>query len=291
MIEFDREKCTHCQRCFEVCPSGTIGQRKIDGKKEVFERLPDSCILCGHCMAACEPRAISHKLLSYDDFEELHPVDITPESMRNLLLARRSVRKYKKDRVPDELVDQLIEVATHAGTGGNLQTVGFTVVRDGDLLDRLEAATHEVMWNSGLKLFDRKALVPLLRLKFGKEATGQLQRYHDSMKRKRDNDELAGGVFRGAPMALLAHDKKNNNMGSVNCAIAMRNVEVMAMTLGLGTCWAGFLISAAKLKPKTINEMIDLDESRRVFGALMVGYPKYEYDYKLPRVKRRLTEL
>jgi nitroreductase len=111
------------------------------------------------------------------------------------------------------------------------------------------------------------------------------------MKRKRDNDELAGGVFRGAPMAILAHDKKNNNMGQVNCAIAIRNIEVMAMTLGLGTCWAGFLISAAKLRSKVINPMIDLDDSRAVYGALMVGYPKYEYDFKLPRVKRRLTVL
>jgi nitroreductase/NAD-dependent dihydropyrimidine dehydrogenase PreA subunit len=291
LIEFDRDKCTRCLACYEVCPSATIGLRKIDGRKEVFERFPESCIACGHCMAACDPHAITHELLSYDDFEQLEPVDITPASMRNLLLARRSVRKYKKDQVPDEVVDQLIEVATHAGTGGNFQTVGFTVIKDGELLDRLEAATHDVLWNSGLKLFDRKPLVPLLRLKFGKEATEQLQRYHDSMKRKRDNDELAGGVFRGAPMAILAHDKKNNNMGQVNCAIAIRNIEVIAMTLGLGTCWAGFLISAAKLKPKVINEMIDLDESRGVYGALMVGYPKYEYDFKLPRVKRRLTEL
>jgi hypothetical protein len=37
--------------------------------------------------------------------------------------------------------------------------------------------------------------------------------------------------------------------------------------------------------------MIDLDDSRAVYGALMVGYPKYEYDFKLPRVKRRLTVL
>jgi hypothetical protein len=46
---------------------------------------------------------------------------------------------------------------------------------------------------------------------------------------------------------------------------------------------------AANQKPVTINPMIQLDENRRVWGALMIGHPRYKYAYKLPRATRSIT--
>ncbi|MHB8894533.1 MAG: nitroreductase family protein [Candidatus Geothermincolia bacterium] len=286
MIEIDKEKCTICGKCVEVCPSGIIAPERLEGKRSVSIVYPDWCNACGHCLAVCAPHALSHKLIPYDEIEELGEIDVSAESMRNLLLARRSVRKYKQEPVPDDMIAELIEVAAQAGTGGNLQSVGFVVIKDARLLERLEQATLDVLWNSGLKLFEKKWLVPLLRMKLGKAATEQLQRYFDMMKIKRDADELTGSVFRNAPVVILAYDKKPNRMGAINCAIAMRNIEVMAMTMGLGTCWAGFLISAAGMKPSKINPMLGLGEDERIHGALMLGFPKYTYNVKLPRKTR-----
>lgn len=290
MIRISSEKCNSCGNCFEVCPSIVIGEKDIDSKKEFFVRHPEQCAACGHCMAACAPRAISHPLLSYEDFEKLDEIDITPESMKNLLLSRRSVRKYKADPAPQGLVDELIEVATCAGTGSNLQSVNFVEITDKELLKQLEHKATDIIWNSGLKLLDRKWLLPAIRLRYGAEATEQLLRYHDSMKHRRDNNELEGMVFRNAPLVILAHDVKQNRMGRINCAIAMRNIETMALTMGLGTCWAGYFISAAGTKPAEINGLLGLDDSRRIWGALMVGYPRFKSTYKIPRKKREVKK-
>ncbi|HEY5527645.1 MAG TPA: nitroreductase family protein [Candidatus Anoxymicrobiaceae bacterium] len=291
MIEIDKEKCTSCGKCVEVCPSGIIASERRDGKRIVSVAYPDWCNLCGHCLAVCEPHAVSCRRIAYDDVQELGEIDISPEEMKKLLLARRSVRKYTKEPVADEAIAELIEVAVHAGTGGNLQSVGFIVIRDRDLLDRLELATLDVLWNSGVKFLGKSWLLPLLRMKLGREATDQLQRYYDMMKIKRDADALAGSVFRNAPAAIFAYEKKANRMGALNCAIAMRNVEVMAMTMGLGSCWAGFLISAANLKASKINGMLELGDDERIHGALMLGHPKYAYNVKMPRKARALTYL
>jgi nitroreductase/NAD-dependent dihydropyrimidine dehydrogenase PreA subunit len=291
MVNIDFEKCNGCGICRDVCPSSVIGAREVAGKRSVYARYPEMCNECGHCMAACPREAITFGRVSYDDFEKLKPNDISAGSMRNLLLSRRSVRQYRKEPVPDSVTDQLIEVATHAGTGGNLQSVGFIVVKDREVLARLETLTLELLWNSGLKLIGKEWILPLIRLKFGRETTDQLQRYHTAAKRLRDNDELEGAVFRNAPMAIFAHDLKSNTMGQVNCAIAIRNMEVMAMTMGLGSCWAGFLITAANLRHRKVNAFLGLDDSRRIRGALMVGYPKYTYDFKFPRAERSLTVL
>lgn len=46
------------------------------------------------------------------------------------LLARRSIRKYKKDAVPHELVEKVVDAARHAPSGMNTQGWHFVVVED-----------------------------------------------------------------------------------------------------------------------------------------------------------------
>jgi hypothetical protein len=45
--------------------------------------------------------------------------------------------------------------------------------------------------------------------------------------------------------------------------------------MGLATCWSGWLIGAAGMSNK-INKFLNLDKSREIGGAVMVGYPKYK---------------
>ena len=291
MIEIDSKECTLCGKCAEVCPSGIIESERVDGKRVVSVVHPDWCNLCGHCMAVCAPRAISHELLSYDDFEELGELDVSADSMKRLLLARRSVRRYKEEPVPDDAIAELIEVATHAGTGGNNQSVGFMVIRDAALIQRLEDAVLDVLWNTGVKFMGNNVVMSALRLVAGSGASEGMARYYTMFKTMRESGHLQGSMFRNAPALVVAYDKKSNRMASLDCAIAMRNVEVMAMTMGLGTCWSGFLVGADKMRPKRINGMLGLAGDERIHGALMLGYPKYTYNVKLPRKARKVTLL
>ena len=50
----DKEKCTGCESCVEVCPVEAISM--VDGKAEVNQ---DECIDCGQCVDACPVEAIS----------------------------------------------------------------------------------------------------------------------------------------------------------------------------------------------------------------------------------------
>src|SRR2546427_173619 len=69
------------------------------------------------------------------------PSDTLPfgDAHEALVHARRSVRAYRPDPVPDALLHQLLQSARRAPSGGNLQPGQFTQVR-GSLRDALTQA-------------------------------------------------------------------------------------------------------------------------------------------------------
>ena len=69
-----------------------------------------------------------------------------------------------------------------------------------------------------------------------------------------------------------------------DCAAAMQNMLLAAHALGLGTCWAGLLTMAAS-RSKAIASALCIPESHKIYGALMLGRPKYGFK-RLPERKR-----
>jgi nitroreductase len=59
------------------------------------------------------------------------------EAMDDPVLSRRSIRKYTKQEVPEELVERLLRAAMSAPSASNQQPWHFIVARDHELLDRV----------------------------------------------------------------------------------------------------------------------------------------------------------
>jgi nitroreductase/NAD-dependent dihydropyrimidine dehydrogenase PreA subunit len=288
MINIDYDKCNDCAICYDVCPSYVLAQNDQDNAKKVAVRYPDLCTFCGHCVAACPKGAIVHEGLSSEDFLKLSLPAIKPTEMKNLLFSRRSTRCFTADPVPDDVVPQLIDVAIHSGTASNLQTEGFHIIKDQAFLRKFEELVINILWDGGLKFFSNNSLIGKILTKvYGPEISSSYRKYHRAIKRRRENGELEGMIFRNAPLVIIVHGLKKNFHAHANCAIAVRNMELLAITMGLATCWVGFLTSAAHMNRKKINRFLELNESRQIYGALMIGSPKYKYQYhKLPRKKR-----
>ena len=65
--------------------------------------------------------------------------------LMELLLNRRSIRKYKPDMVPEEILEKIIEVGTYAATGRGLQSPIIIAVTDKKMRDRLSALNASIM--------------------------------------------------------------------------------------------------------------------------------------------------
>jgi len=53
------------------------------------------------------------------------------------ILSRRSIRQYTSDRVPDELVDEILHAAMSAPSAGNQQPWHFVIIREHQKLDAI----------------------------------------------------------------------------------------------------------------------------------------------------------
>jgi len=285
MIAIDSTKCNKCGFCFEVCPNYVF---VLSEGQEIKVRYPEQCCICGHCVAICPENALIHNEIPTDKFEDLPVTEIPPENMRNLLLSRRSIRVFKEKPVPKELIEQLIEVGIHAGTSSNGQTENFVVIQDQKLLSELEKIVIEVLWNKGLKYLGSEIGQKLAKAKLGDEMLRQAIPYHHIINNRRRNNQLAGMVFRNAPVVMVVHGLRTNFMAYANCSIVVRNMEIMAKTMGLGTCWVGFLSLAAHLAKKKIERYLEIPDDHSIYGAIMVGYPKFEYRKIIPRKEREV---
>ena len=64
-LEWDKEKCDHCNTCMENCEGGAISFKE-DGQFRVFYH---HCKLCQHCVLACPQKALTMVGGRYKDFQ------------------------------------------------------------------------------------------------------------------------------------------------------------------------------------------------------------------------------
>jgi nitroreductase len=89
-------------------------------------------------------------------------------------------------------------------------------------------------------------------------------------------------IFRDAPMVVINHAPEVGALPLENCVIAMTYFELAAVSIGLGACWVGFLMLAANVY-LPIKEALGIPKDHKLFGAMIVGYPKYSYQRIPPR--------
>ena len=58
------------------------------------------------------------------------------EVIKNIL-TRRSIRKYKNDMIPQDIINQIIEAGTYAASGMNRQPTIIIEITNKEMIDRL----------------------------------------------------------------------------------------------------------------------------------------------------------
>jgi nitroreductase len=155
-----------------------------------------------------------------------------------LVRRRRSIRKYKPDAVPREMIESCIDAARFAPSASNTQGWRF-IVAEGAVKDRL---AKEAL--GGIIVPNRFAV--------GAPAIVAL-----AMERSLVTHRLGAGI-------------KRIEYHLLDAGIAGEHFVLRAAEQGLGTCWIGWFDA------KAVKRILDLPTSWDVPALITVGFPAEE---------------
>ena len=245
VVMINEEKCIGCSLCVNDCPGACL--YLVKDKAHVHD---SGCIECGHCYAICPQGAI--RLEGYDCSDE-PVVPMTELDSKTLLAAmrsRRTIRHYTKQPVEKEKIKQILEAGRYSPTGGNSQSVSFTI-----LGSRQQEA--------------EKICVDLFRK--GQKAGSLLV---PTLKKFEISDSF---FFKGAPLVIIVSARND-----VDASLASSYMEIMAESLGLGVLYSGFFIACTRLS-RRLRKMIRLPRGQKAVTCMIIGYPAVKYQRIVPR--------
>jgi len=249
LISINQETCTLCGLCILDCPRN-IFVKDNGGPVKTVEEAESKCLHCGHCISICPAQAVS---LPEGGPEELQKIkkdfNITFEQAGQFLKGNRSVRHYKKNLVPKEIIEQIMDVTSYAPSAKNLQPIQWIITENHEKTKKLADLTADGLALSG---------------------TDYLLQVAEAYKSGLDV------IFRNAPHIIIAHAHKDNLVPFVDVSIGLTYFDLTANACGLGTCWAGYFMGAAANYP-VIPKYLNLPEGHKIYGAMMFGYPEYKY--------------
>ena len=275
MPVIDLASCTRCLKCVKDCPSDAITIET--------GAIADTCIHCGHCVAVCPETAVSP---DFGKIIALRPNPVSADHFRELAAGIRSCRSYLSKEVPEEILLQLVDNMKHYPSASNARPLQVTIVRSSEKMKLLNSMTE----SSLLRMFSfvtSPLLSPFIRLFAPSISISKLQRYKNSfLEKRKTNDSL---ICHHAPAALLLHGAvTKTGMLEADANIWATYTSLFANTLGLGTCFNGFIVKAMGKNSKQ-NPFFGIPDKHQVYAALLVGYPKVKYVNECSRKSPEVT--
>ena len=166
-----------------------------------------------------------------------------------ILYSRRSIRLYKDEPVPREMIDELLKDATQAATASNLQPWEFVVITDKNFIKDISDSCK------------RKMLAAIEA-----DPNSYMKRYESSLR----NPDL--NMFYNAPCLIYIVASRSAPLAIFDCSMAACNLMLSARARGLGSCWIGLGADPAS----DMRRKLDIPEDYRIVAPIIVGVPDQE---------------
>ena len=187
---------------------------------------------------------------------------------------RRSIRAFKPDPVPDELLTQILQTARQAPSGGNLQPGHFIAVR-GELRQQLSAALRQDFESQTPECEDYAYFPRPMPMQLRKRQVASAQALYSTLgitrddRTGRDAQFARNYQFFDAPVALVVTiDSHYGPGGYMDLGMTLYGLQLAAAAMGLGSCAIGALASY----PATVRRVLGLAENKHIVCGLAIGW-------------------
>ncbi len=194
------------------------------------------------------------------------------ETLERLIRSRRSIRRWKQDDVPDELLKKAVELASWAPNGGNYQGWRFIVVKNKEVIkemaDAVQAAADTIAswpeaksWEEDVKRYQRNTSffrnAPVCIGIFISEYRSVMDKVLMAREPIDPTASRIMGFRRTAPTAIQ----------SASAAVATMLLAFHQM--GLGAIW----LASPLMAKKEIETILKVPAEMALVCLIAVGYP------------------
>ena len=203
----------------------------------------------------------------------------------DVIVTRKSIRRFKPDPVPEEMIDKVLEAARWAPTGENYQPWRFIVIRDQETRNRIGDLA---------KLGSGSRMTAWYCLGHMQERFAKIE---DPAKRASVLEFMYSGrvseFAKVAPVviAVLGSLKEGSVDVPYDLSAAIENILLEAHSLGLGGCWVHGPVASSRdaVKFKKILNIPTAMSEYKVIAYIAIGWALEQR--KHPRPKLPLEEL
>lgn len=199
--------------------------------------------------------------------------------------ARRSIRTFKPDPVPEKTIREILDIARWSPSGGDVQPWYF-VVLSGKVLENVKARLVEKAktWN-GTTYPDAKPDLPrtgpyspfLAKRQQTARAIEDAVWFPQGTKNleeaQLEHRELMMRFF-NAPTAIIVCTEDRGASAIISIGAICQTICLTAVTYGLGTCLMGMTV----LWPEIFRELLNIPKDKTIITSIAIGRP----DLKAP---------
>lgn len=196
-----------------------------------------------------------------------------------VIKARRSIRKFKEVPIPDRYVQEILDAGRLAPSVSNVQSTRYVVIKSPELKEKLDEYTVPFVKSAPVVIVCcayKKAWLEQEKKFFELKDAGAFKDFYKETKQRLVSFEKEGKTER------MANPEINKYYLWQHAAIAIEQMALKAVDLGLGSCWVGFV------DREKVRELVDLDDDYEIIALLPIGYPSY---YPAPRSRLSVDEI
>ena len=174
--------------------------------------------------------------------------------------SRKSVRKYNDRQVEKDKLDAILEASMYAPSAQNHQSWHYTVIQNKELLEKLNSVIKEISKNSPYEKV--RKLVSLENF----------------------------NVFYGAPTVVIVSYDESGLMPTTDIALSSQNIMLAAESLGIGTCWNGFIsqLFMSELADE-YKELLGIPEGFTPSHGIVMGYTDIKSSNRQARKENKIN--
>jgi nitroreductase len=187
--------------------------------------------------------------------------------------SRYSVRAFKRDPVPKQVLEEVLTAAQRSPSWANTQTWEFAVA-GGDVMSEL----RETLANQAFAQDERNPDIerPEWRSPFKDRRSENGRRLYDLMGIKREDVEAQLNWFVdmyrffGAPNAIFIYTERDISTWAIlNVGLVAQTISLAALNYSLGS----IMLAAGISYPDTVRRMLNIPASKQLVIGLAIGYP------------------